>query len=139
MSAATYSQRAVDFVMAIPKGVFAEDLFAPSFWAWTSAMGAFDGATFKQQIPLVGAVFPKGMRMSVDHVIAEGKSVSVQARAEGKLSTGNTYKQSYIFILEFDEDDRVRHFREYMDPRPVIASILPAMEQLARSKAASED
>ena len=131
-------QRAVDFVMAIPEGAFAEDLFAPSFWAWTSAMGAFDGATFKQQIPLVGAVFPEGMRMSVDRVIAEGDSVSVQARAEGVLSTGDTYKQSYIFILEFDEDNRVRHFREYMDPRPVIDSILPAMEQLARSRAASE-
>lgn len=138
MNSASYSQRAIDFVMAIPEGVFAEDLFAPSFWAWTSAMGAFEGATFKQQIPLVGAVFPKGMRMSVDHVIAEGGSVSVQARAEGVLSTGVTYNQSYIFILEFDDDDRVRHFREYMDPRPVVESILPAMELLARNKASSE-
>lgn len=128
-------QKAVDFILAIPGGVFAEEQFAPGFWAWTGAMGAFDGATFKQQIPLVGAVFPDGMKMVIDNVIGEDNSVSIQARASGRMFTGEDYRQDYLFIIEFDGDQKIRHFREYMDTRRVLDSMLPAMKELAKRRA----
>ena len=47
---------------------------------------------------------------------------------KARLYDGQEYRNTYLFLLEFDAQDRIRHVREYFDPDPVRQILQPAVE-----------
>lgn len=123
---------AVEFVKSIARGHFREGLLAPDMKPWTLFSGDLPREEYLRRITVVGQIFPTGLQITIDRVTAEEDRVVIQARGEGILITGAHYAQSYIFVVEFDDQDRVRHCREYMDIRPVTEMLVPAMAQSRR-------
>jgi ketosteroid isomerase-like protein len=59
-------------------------------------------------------VFPDGMKVVVDHMIAEGDYVAVEAHADCKLANGKNYENRYHLKFEL-KDGKVLNWRHYDD------------------------
>lgn len=58
--------------------------------------------------------FPKGLRLKVHGVIAEGNKVALEAESFAEASNGKTYNNVYHFLFEL-RDGQIVTAREYMD------------------------
>ncbi len=71
--------------------------------------------TFLKQMPKnLKAIFPNGLNMKFDTVIADGPHVAVQCESDTTAANGKRYQNRYHFYLRFD-GDKVAHVREYCD------------------------
>jgi len=129
--------KAVEFIESIAKGGFREGLMSPDFWAWTGFSGNVERTEYLRRVGIVGKVFKGGLKLTIDRVTGEDDRVAVQARGKGTLFNGAPYTQSYHFLVEFDDQDRVRHCREYIDTHIVHEVLGPAMKQWASENAAA--
>jgi ketosteroid isomerase-like protein len=93
-------------------------LYADSLTFWTAGSLPFSGnhtrAEAGPMIAGVGSVFPEGLRFEAQAFTAEGDRVAVEATAEGKHVSGQTYRQRYHFLFEI-RDGKIQSFKEYFD------------------------
>ena len=61
----------------------------------------------------VGMMFPKGLKMTIKGMIAEGYRVAVEAESYGETIDGNVYNNEYHWLFEV-RDGKIRAAREYM-------------------------
>src|SRR5688572_26435976 len=80
----------------------------------------------------VGKVFhrmmeqiPKGLRMTVMGMIAEGDRVAVEVESYGELRNGRVYDQKYHFLIVF-RDGKISAVREYLDTQHAFATWVQA-------------
>ena len=59
-------------------------------------------------------VFPKGLRLKIHGVIAEGNKGALEAESFADTSTGKKYSNVYHFLFEL-RDGKIITLREYMD------------------------
>jgi ketosteroid isomerase-like protein len=78
-------------------------------------------------------VFPEPLEMTVDSTTAEPGRVAVRAHSHGVLYNGREYSNEYLFLIEFDEADKIRHAREYFDVRHLLETLLPAIREFDAS------
>jgi hypothetical protein len=64
---------------------------------------------------------PKGLRMTVKSVVAEGNKVAMEAESYGELRNGRVYNQEYHFLLTI-RDGRIAGVKEYLDTQHVDAT-----------------
>lgn len=140
MSLEDRKRTALEFVAGIAAGGFPEGMIAEQFTGWSSLSHDIDRAEYLRRIAIVGQIFgPEQLALTFDRVIAEGDSVSVQARGQGTLITGVPYSQNYLFIVEFNARGQVRHAREYFDTHLVHATLVPAMQHWRQLHAPAEN
>jgi len=96
-------------------------LTAPAFSWWVLGdparlriSGLREGARVERMLRGLRDVVPAGMRHVVLSVTAEAGRVAVEVEADGLRTTGETYRNSYHFLLRV-EGGRVAAVREYMD------------------------
>jgi len=126
---------AVEFIESIATGSFRDGLMSPDFWAWTGFSGSIERQEYLRRVGVIGKVFSDGLRITIDRVTGEDDRVAVQARGEGTIYNGAPYTQNYHFLVEFDDQNRVRHCREYIDTHLVHEVLGPAMRQWAAENA----
>jgi ketosteroid isomerase-like protein len=61
-----------------------------------------------------GLFEPGDPKIEVVRMIGEGDWVVAETIGRGKLRNGNSYENSYVFVVQVD-GERVRYLREYMD------------------------
>lgn len=137
MSLTARKEKAVEMILSIPKGAFPEGMFAPDFSAWTGISHDVPGDVYRQRSGIISKIFTDGLDITIERVTAEDDRVAVQARGDGMLFSGEHYVQDYHFLVVFDEQDRVRHFREYIDTHIVHEMLRPAMERWSRENGAA--
>lgn len=130
-------EKAVEFILSIARGGFADGMLAPDFTAWSGISHDIPKDVYLQRVGIIGKIFDGGLHLTIDRVTGEADRVAIQARGEGTLFNGAPYTQCYHFLVEFDDQDRVRHAREYIDTHIVHQVLRPAMEQWARENAAA--
>ena len=59
-------------------------------------------------------IFPKGLRLKIHGVIAEGNKVALEAESFADTSHGKKYNNVYHFLFEL-RDGKIVTVREYMD------------------------
>ena len=59
-------------------------------------------------------IFPKGLRIKIHGVIAEGNKVALEAESFADASNGKKYNNVYHFLFEL-RDGKIVTVREYMD------------------------
>jgi hypothetical protein len=130
-------EKAVALILSIPKGSYPENMFAPDFSAWTGISHHLAGDVYRQRSGIISKIFKSGLTITIERVTAEEDRVAIQAHGEGVLFNDAAYVQDYHFLVIFDEQDRVRHFREYIDTQIVHDVLRPAMEQWSREHEAA--
>lgn len=78
------------------------------------ASGVRDREGFQRTIRGMRKVLPDGMRHDIRGITAEDDRIAVEVEAEGDWATGETYRNSYHFLIRV-EGGRVAEVREYMD------------------------
>lgn len=71
-------------------------------------------AQFTELFKGIGAVMPKGLRITPKGVTAEGDRVAVEAESYGELANGKVYNNLYHFLIEV-RDGKIQAVREYLD------------------------
>ena len=93
-------------------------LYADSLTFWTAGSLPFSGNHTRDEVrPMVagvGSVFSDGLRFAVVAMTAEGDRVAVEATAEGRHASGQTYRQRYHFLFVI-RAGKIQSFKEYFD------------------------
>ena len=63
---------------------------------------------------MIGTIFPKGIRLIADHLIAEGDYVGVEAHSYGETAKGKIYQNKYHWKFEVREE-KIHAVKEYTD------------------------
>lgn len=108
--------------------------FVTDDFRWTlmdKRMGGGEPAAFSKDdyIKMVsgyGGIFPQGIKMEFEAPLSGKDRVAIEARSEGLVSTGETYRNLYVFMLRFS-GGRIREIREYLDSGYAHKTLDPAM------------
>ncbi len=91
---------------------------------------AFAGTMTKAQLTEafqgLAMMFPKGLKMTVKGMIAEGDKIAVEAESYGETIDGNVYNNEYHWLFEF-RDGEIRAAREYMCTAHAVEVFGPLM------------
>lgn len=90
-------------------------------------MGMIGLSDYLPKLEIVSQVWNRPLEVVIDTVTAQDNRVVLQARSSGRLYDGREYANTYLFLIEFDEENRIRHVREYFDPDPVRDILQPAV------------
>jgi ketosteroid isomerase-like protein len=71
-------------------------------------------AQFTEMLKGMGAVMPKGMRITPKGITAEGDRVALEAESYGEAAKGKIYQNQYHFLVEV-RNSKIQAVREYMD------------------------
>ena len=123
----TRKEIASAFLRNIGRGGIGRGFYADNLTAWSPLMGTITLEEYLPKLQAVSEVWERPLEVTIDTVTAQDDRVVLQARSNGKLYDGREYANTYLFLVEFDEEDRIRHVREYFDPDPVREILRPAV------------
>lgn len=115
------------FLLNIGKGGIDRRHYAEGLTAWSPLMGTITLEEYLPKLETVSEVWQRPLEVVIDSITAQENRVVLQARSSGRLYDGLEYANTYLFLIEFDEDNRIRHVREYFDPDPVRDILQPAV------------
>lgn len=118
---------AKDYVTHVAGGGIDESHYADGFTVWTTSNGDIDGKEFLPKVRRSKNLWITPLKMTIDSVTAQPGRVVLQTRSAGKLITDADYSNNYIFLIEFDDANKIRHVREYFDIRRLEALYRPAL------------
>ncbi len=75
--------------------------------------GTRNKAQLVEQLEGTGAMFPKGLKITIKGMIAEGDKVAVEAESYGVTTDGNVYNNEYHWLFEV-RDGKIQAAREYL-------------------------
>ena len=126
---------AMEFLNAFTSGDIAKawSLTTDDF-RWTlmdKRMGGGEPAAFSRDeyikmVSAYGGIFPQGIKMEFEAPLAGQDRVAIEARSEGLVSTGETYRNLYVFMLRFS-GGRISGIKEYLDSGYAHKTLDPAM------------
>jgi ketosteroid isomerase-like protein len=129
---------AVDYVRNIGNGGIDEKYLADDMCAWSISSHWMPRASYWPRLKHVKAIFTIPLEMTIDTTTAQPGRVVVQARSRGVLYTGDEYTNEYLFLIEFNEQGKIRHAREFFDPVRLRTILMPALlkyeEELANQE-----
>jgi ketosteroid isomerase-like protein len=118
---------ASEFLLNIGRGGIDRRYYADELTAWSPLMGTITLREYLPKLRTVSEVWQRPLEVTIDTVTAQENRVVLQARSNGRLYNGDEYANTYLFLVEFDDDDRICHVREYFDPDPVRDVLQPAV------------
>jgi hypothetical protein len=129
---------AKDFVTNVARGgidakYYADDLTAWSLWS--SAKGLFKRDDYLPKLTMMAELF-KSLDMKIDSTTAEPGRVTLQTRSTAVLFNGTPYSNEYMFLIEFNDRNQIKHVREYFNVEKFREILIPAIEQWSASRRA---
>lgn len=121
------------FVLNIGRGGIERRFYADNLTAWSPLMGTITVEEYLPKLKTVSEVWARPLDVTIDTITAQENRVVLQARSNGQLYDGREYANTYLFLVEFDEENRIRHVREYFDPDPVRNILQPAVKNWRES------
>jgi ketosteroid isomerase-like protein len=120
---------AIDFVTHVAAGGIDERYYAEDLTVWTSTTGLISRDSYLPRLALAKQVWSKPLSMTIDSTTAQDGRVVLQAHSHGVLFNGTVYGNEYLFLMEFNQEGRLRHIREYFDVDRLRALYMPAVAQ----------
>ena len=114
---------AMDFLNAFTSGnVEKAWSFCTDDFRWTlmdkrmggGAPAVFSKDEYIKMVSAFGGIFPQGIKMAFEAPLAGPDRVAIEARSEGLMSNGVTYRNLYVFVVQFSAG-RISAVREYLD------------------------
>lgn len=82
-----------------------------------------------KEVGALKLLFPQGMNLEVQHLIAEGNQAVCEVRGRNTTPDHLEYNNRYVFILEF-EGAKIRELRDYQDTALLERVLMPAFSRL---------
>lgn len=120
---------ATDFLLNIGKGGADPRHYAPDLTAWSPLMGTITLEEYLPKLETVKQVWARPLEVTIDSVTAQPGRVVLQARSHGVLYDGQEYGNDYLFLVEFNARDQIRHVREYFNMDRVRDVLQPAVNR----------
>jgi ketosteroid isomerase-like protein len=117
MANAGTAQRVIE---GISSGSIDSELLHPQFHAWTISGGDLSGEAYLGLMKKFTGLFTSPLTVTITGVTDGGDRVAIEAESHGTLPGGHSYRNSYHFLLAF-EDGLLREIREYLDPTRLTA------------------
>ena len=107
---------AIRFIERLGTGVLDDDLLADDPRWWVPGLGIVGRGEFEGFVSGFHQLCATPPLMTILGVTAEGDRVAVEARCDAELRDGARYRNTYHFLLEF-EDGKIKLAKEYNDTR----------------------
>ncbi len=72
---------------------------------------------------LVPETFNRGMRFEIKRALIEGNRVCVQWSDQAETSTGHQYQNRGLSLFQFNDEGKITHYFEYLDPDNFLEAI----------------
>ena len=118
---------AVDYVTNIANGGIDEKDLADDMCAWSLSMRLVPRSRYWPRLKHVKAIWSVPLEMTIDSITAQPGRIVIQSHSRGTLYTGDVYTNDYLFLIEFNEQDQIRHAREYFDVQRLREILMPAL------------
>jgi ketosteroid isomerase-like protein len=121
------------FFAALDRGTFSDDMFSDGVTFWTMTSGFSDKARFLGGVKMLQSLFPAGLRYTIETLTAEEDRAIVEATSQGVLVDGDSFQNLHVFTFRF-AGGRIGAVKEYMNPDPVRAKLMPLMQAAMAKK-----
>ena len=122
-----YHAIARTFIESIPSGKLRTDLIGDGFTAWSTGSGEMPGDRLAGGVAVLATVFASPLQIEIGAITVEGDRAIVEARSHGPLVDGNTYSNTYVFVLHV-ADGKILRFEEHNNPVEVREKLGPLMK-----------
>jgi ketosteroid isomerase-like protein len=85
------------------------------------AAGLYNKGKIARLLYNMAGQLPKGLKMTVKGLVAEGEKVAMEVESYGELRNGRVYNQQYHFLLTMREG-KINAIKEYLDTQHVYAT-----------------
>ena len=109
-------ETALRFIERLGAGVLDDALLVDDPRWWVPGLGTVGREDFEGFVRGFHGLCAAPPRMTIVGVTAEGDRVAVEAECEAELRDGVRYRNTYHFLLEF-EDGKIKLAKEYNDTR----------------------
>lgn len=126
---------ACHYVENITSSALDTTILADDFSVWTSTVGHIDGKPYVEGLDTARRVWKTPLKFKIELVLERHNCVVVMASSDGVLITDRKYGNDYLFVIDFDANDRIRYVREYFDTARIEALYRPAVRMLTAMQA----
>lgn len=120
---------AIAHIVSLGGEALPAECYSPDLTAWSPISGMMSGSTYLGKLPFVRTAFSDPLKFRIDACTSQPGRTGVQCRSSGTLRNGATYSNEYHMLVEFDEQGRIRHVREYMDSQRAQEVLMPFMRE----------
>lgn len=120
---------ATSFLKNLGHGGIDRKHYADDMTCWSTLMRTVTLEEYLPKLDTVKAVFKVPLEITVDSTTAQPGRVVLQVRSHGVLFNDEVYENEYLFLIEFNEQDQIRHVREYFNQDPTRDILIPAIEE----------
>jgi ketosteroid isomerase-like protein len=120
---------------AVTAGELPDALLTPDMTAWLTTAGTIDKASYQGAIRLLARMCAQPIRFTVNAVTAEDDRVVAEAESEAVLIDGQSYRNTYVFVLRI-RGDRICAIAEHYNALIVQEKLFPLMEKLTAGETA---
>ena len=125
----THYQIARDFLAALAGGVLPDEMLTTDMTAWLTTQGTIDKASYQQAVKLLDKMCERPLKYTVHSLTADEDRVIVEAQSEGTLINGETYGNTYIYVLRI-RDGKIASVAEHYNALIAEKKLLPLMKQI---------
>ena len=116
----------------MPSGRIPDDLLTDDLTGWTTLQGSIDKTAYLACINALDTLFATPLAFTIDSLTADDNRVVAEARSEGILSNGESYRNTYIFVFRI-RDGRIAAIAEHYNALTVHKKLIPLMTQPSAS------
>ncbi len=118
------------FFLALATGDFPDDLLTSDMTVWTTSSGTHSPKErYIGGVKMLLSLFPDGLRYTVKSLTVEEDRVAAEVEANGILSNGDAFQNSYVFMIRL-RDGKIASVAEHFNPDPVRSQIVPLIQAL---------
>jgi ketosteroid isomerase-like protein len=126
-------QLARDFFVALANGELPDALLTPDMTGWLTTQGTISKAAYQQAIRLLDKMCARPLTYTIHSLTADEDRVVVEAESEGELINGETYRQTYVYVMRI-RDGKIASVAEHYNALIAQQKLLPLMKDMMANK-----
>ncbi|MFT3968250.1 MAG: nuclear transport factor 2 family protein [Sphingobium sp.] len=112
----------------VAAGELPDELLTPDMTGWITTGGTMEKARYQHLVRLLGAMLDGPLRFTIRSLTAEEDRVVAEADSEGTLIDGQSYAQTYVFVLRI-RDGRIASVAEHYNALIAQEKLVPLMAE----------
>ena len=121
-----------DFFAAMAAGELPDSMLTEDMHGWITTQGKVSKVVYQQMIKLLARMCAQPLTFTIESITAEGDRVIAEAHSTGTLINGESYQNTYVFVLRV-RDGRIASIAEHYNALIAQQKLVPVMQQLSKS------
>ena len=117
------------YIEAVKGGSLPDELLTDDMTGWITTGGTVSKAAYQGMVRQLEHMVAEPVEMEIDSLTAEGDRVVIEAHSRAKLINGETYANTYIYVLRI-RDGRIASVAEHYNALVAKEKLVPLMKAL---------